>query len=123
MIVHTTRVPLIAGTHPACLALTEALRTRLLGPEFALSFVKLVEGRPPAAGEGPLYEGLHLDSHPQLTDSTELLRLLVNLSRHRRRFRYAVTDRWQLAEQGVRAARRRVSTRSGSSPARSRTWA
>ena len=79
------------------------MRERLAAPAFSLSFVKLAVGMPPTETEGPLYEGPHLDSHPALTDSTELLRLLVNLSEHPRRFLYAVTDRWDL---GVRSGRR-----------------
>jgi hypothetical protein len=90
------------GSHPASIELAERLRE----PRFELSFYKLAVGDLPAADEGPLYEGLHLDSHPDLTPSRELLRVLVNLSAHPRRFRYAVADRWQLAERGVRIGRR-----------------
>lgn len=57
----------------------------------------LAVGRPPSTEDGPFAEVPHLDSHPELTESTELLRLLVNLSRHPRRFLYALTDRRRLA--------------------------
>jgi hypothetical protein len=101
------------GTHPACLHLSRALREQTLGRleeeadlSFSLSFLKLAVGMAPAAEEGPMYEGPHLDSHPGLEGSVELLRLLVNLSAHPRRFLYAATDRWRLAEEGVPHGRR-----------------
>lgn len=101
------------GTHPACIELADVLQAELLEElerahriEFALSFYKLALGAPPDADEGPFYEGCHLDTHPDLTDSSELLRLLVNLSIHPRRFLYAATDRWRLADGGVGYGRR-----------------
>jgi hypothetical protein len=101
------------ATHPACLELAGQLHRRMLddlesqhGLQFALSFYKLAQGTPPKAGEGPFYEGPHLDTHPALTESVELLRLLVNLSSHPRRFLYTADDRWLLAQQGVRYGRR-----------------
>lgn len=101
-------------SHPSCLALALALRRELLAEfertaqvEFRLSFFKLAEGRPPTATEGPFYEAPHLDTHPQLSRSTELLRLLVNLSHRPRRFLYVAADRWALAERGVSYGRRR----------------
>jgi hypothetical protein len=66
----------------------------------------VAEGDPPEADEGPFHERPHLDTHPELSGSLELLRLLVNLSAYPRRFLYAATDRWRLAEQGVRYGRR-----------------
>lgn len=100
-------------THPACIELADVLRAELLaelerarGLDFALSFYKLALGAPPNADDGPFYEGCHLDTHPELTDSSELLRLLVNLSVHPRRFLYAATDRWRLADDGVGYGRR-----------------
>jgi hypothetical protein len=94
-----------AASHPAALALADALRERIDAAPFSLSFYKLAEGRPPAADEGPFYDGPHLDSHPQLTGSHELLRVLVNLSERPRRFAYAVTDRWELQARGVPTGR------------------
>lgn len=101
------------ATHPACVELAASLHEKMLlhlelehGLEFALSFYKLAEGSPPRADEGPFYEGPHLDTHPALTESVELLRLLVNLSEYPRRFLYATSDRWTLAVQGVRYGRR-----------------
>jgi hypothetical protein len=98
---------------PACVELAMTLHSHLLaglerssGLEFRLSFFKLGVGPPPTVDEGPLYEGPHLDSHPGLTESTELLRLLVNLSEHPRRFLYCPIDRWQLAALGVACGRR-----------------
>jgi hypothetical protein len=101
------------NVHADCLALAEGLRRELLvdvereqGLNFDLSFFKIAIGRPPTADEGVFYEGPHLDSHPGLSDSVELLRLLVNLSECPRRFVYAATDRWQLQRAGVPVARR-----------------
>lgn len=99
--------------HPACHWLAGGLRATLLAPveqreglEFSLSFLKLAEGEPPAVENGPLYEGPHLDTHPQLSESIELTRLLVNLSRYPRRFLYGLDDRWRLTELGVDYGRR-----------------
>jgi hypothetical protein len=77
------------AAHPACVGLAEALQRRLHADGFELSFYKLALGAPPP-------EPPHLDSHPELTGDAELLRLLVNLSPHPRRFLYAATDRWRL---------------------------
>jgi hypothetical protein len=100
-------------THPACLELARRLHKQMLSElereqdlEFVLSFYKLAEGTPPPTdNEGPFYEGPHLDTHPELTETTELLRLLVNLSEYPRRFLYAASDRWQLQQQGLRHRR------------------
>ncbi|HEX6753970.1 MAG TPA: hypothetical protein VF093_10350 [Solirubrobacterales bacterium] len=102
-----------AGRHPACLRLSRKLQEQTLCPleeadgiSFGLSFLKLAIGDPPAEREGPLYEGPHLDSHPGLTESVELLRLLLNLSVHPRRFLFATNDRWGLEAAGVPYGRR-----------------
>lgn len=101
-----------AASHPACLELAETVRSRLLADterrhelEFRFSFYKLAEGVPPSADQGPLFEGPHLDSHPALTDSTELLRLLVNLSEYPRRFLYCCVDRSALSARGIPCGR------------------
>jgi hypothetical protein len=92
-------------THPACLDLVDVVRQRMLDKDeqsaFELSFLKLAVGVPPTEQEGPLFEGPHLDTHPGLTDSSELLRLLVNFSRSPRRFAYSECDRWWLSEQDI----------------------
>mgnify|MGYP003576957695 CR=1 FL=1 len=96
------------AAHRACCRLADDLHASLLAPveereglEFSLSFLKLAEGEPPVMEDGPLYEGPHLDTHPQLSESTELTRLLLNLSRYPRRFLYGLDDRWRLAELGI----------------------
>jgi hypothetical protein len=70
------------SSHPASVGLADDLRRRLHADGFDLSFYKFVEGAPP--DEPP-----HLDTHPDLTAGKALLRLLVNLSAHPRRFLYA----------------------------------
>jgi hypothetical protein len=97
-----------ARSHPHCQALADALRRRLLpgAEDFGLSFYKLAEGRPPEADDGVFSEAPHLDTHPELHGSRELLRLLVNLSRWPRRFVFAATDRWQLEREGIGVPRR-----------------
>lgn len=101
------------AAHPACHWLADGLHASLLAPveereglEFSLSFLKLAEGEPPVVEDGPFYEGPHLDTHPQLSDSMELTRLLVNLSRYPRRFLYGLDDRWRLTELGIDYGRR-----------------
>jgi hypothetical protein len=77
------------------------------GATFSFSFAKATEGRPPQASEGALYDGFHLDTHPEITgdDGPELLRVLVNLSPRPRVFTYARIDRFGLRERGAEVAR------------------
>jgi hypothetical protein len=93
---------------PASVALVERVRQHVvrpieadLGVAFELSFVKLARGRPPRASQGVFFEGPHLDSHPDLAPGAELLRILVNLGSHRRRFQYFLTDVYALQAAGV----------------------
>jgi hypothetical protein len=97
---------------PASAALVERLRQHVvrpletdLGVAFELSFVKLACGRLPHASQGVFHEGPHLDSHPGLAHGTELLRILVNLGSHRRRFQYFLTDVYALQAAGVAVGR------------------
>lgn len=96
--------------YPRCLKLAAAVRHFAEleeGPAgFELSFLKYARGCVPVTDEGPLHEGLHLDTHPALSGARELHRVLVNLSTRPRRFRYAVVDRWALSERGVAYGRR-----------------
>lgn len=83
-----------------------ASEARRWAAEFHFSFLKAHQGTPPEASEGVYYEGLHLDSHPALSDGIELLRVLVNLSRAPRHFRFADTDCFELARLGVPVGKR-----------------
>ncbi len=71
------------------------------GHDFDFSFCKVCSARSSCDSEGVHYEGMHLDTHPKLVDSHELLRMLFNFSEHPRQFRYARTDRHELAQRGV----------------------
>jgi len=72
---------------------------------FSLSFAKIATGSPPKKDRGIFYEGCHLDSHPGLTEDTELLRVLINLSHTHRVFQFARTDHFALKAQGVETGR------------------
>ena len=80
---------------------------RCRGSEFELSFLKAAEGNAQPSTEGPLFDGFHLDTHPELlTDSSrELLRVLVNLSCRPRTLRFLTAPRWELAEEGCDVSR------------------
>lgn len=69
---------------------------------YELSFFKAADGAPPLKAEGVHFDGFHLDTHPQVTgaDDAELARVLINLAPTPRRFRYALTDRFELAGLG-----------------------
>lgn len=71
------------------------------GFAFDFSFLKGHCGEPPEAEEGVYFEGPHLDSHPALGEGTELLRVLVNLARTPRLFKYYETDSFELEGMGV----------------------
>ena len=51
------------------------------------------------------HEGFHLDSHPALSESRELVRVLVNLSTHPREFAYCETHWWELVGYGISVGR------------------
>ena len=59
------------------------------GADFALSFLKAADGRPPRASEGVHYGGYHVDTHADERPGAELLRVLVNLGPQPRFVRYA----------------------------------
>jgi hypothetical protein len=88
---------------PLASRLDELLRDRLVEPGFSLSFLKAAEGPPPEVDAGVHYDGFHLDTHPELTDDSgpELARILVNLAPFPRSFRFAKTDRFELARRGL----------------------
>jgi hypothetical protein len=51
--------------------------------------------------QGVHYEGLHIDTHPDLGAETDLLRVLVNLGESPRRFRFGDATRIELARSGL----------------------
>jgi hypothetical protein len=86
----------------ATAALLEALRHEVVDPvghcrqtRFGFSFIKATDGRPPKVDAGVLFDGLHLDTHPEIEEDggPELLRVLLNLSPHPRTFRFGAADR------------------------------
>jgi hypothetical protein len=94
---------------PAAVELDRQVRAEFVEPiaretqrRYALSFLKTLEGAPPDALEGVLHAGYHLDTHPDITEEhgPELARILINLASTPRRFRFAQTDRFLLAEHG-----------------------
>jgi hypothetical protein len=74
---------------------------------YELSFFKAAAGAPPPRSEGVHFDGFHLDTHPEVTGEgdAELARVLINLATTPRRFRYALTDRFELARLGRGVAR------------------
>lgn len=97
---------------PRARALVEELRRTIVTPvgdrhgvDFSFSFMKVGVGQAPSADEGVHYEGHHLDTHPDLDEDVELLRVLINLSIEPRTFVYAQTDRWRLEASGVAVGR------------------
>jgi hypothetical protein len=68
---------------------------------FEFSFLKIARGKPPVTDEGVYYSGFHLDSHPALSESRELLRVLVNLSTQPREFAYCETHWQELVGYGI----------------------
>ena len=98
---------------PASSGLAARLRDEAVAPEgrasgrdYSLSFLKVAAGRPPESSEGVHYDGFHLDTHPEVDGGgPELARLLFNLADAPRRFRYAATDRFELARRGYEVPR------------------
>src|SRR5262245_57723732 len=68
---------------------------------FRHSFCKAYRGPVVSAAEGVHYEGLHIDTHPELTDSTDLLRILINVAPTARCFRFGDATRVELARAGL----------------------
>ncbi|HYG50870.1 MAG TPA: hypothetical protein VD905_08195 [Flavobacteriales bacterium] len=81
--------------------LQDDITSRQETSDFIFSFCKVCKGQSTADQEGVHYEGMHLDTHPDLKDNNELLRMLFNFSEHPRQFRYALTDRHELLDQGI----------------------
>jgi hypothetical protein len=99
---------------PAARRLANQLDRELVDPvgacrrvKFSLSFLKAVEGHPPATTEGPLFAGFHLDTHPDIAsdDGPELIRVLVNLAQWPRTVRFVCADRFELAAAGLHLPR------------------
>lgn len=82
-----------------------ALNENIYGHPFEFSFLKIAHGKPPAMDEGVYYPGFHLDSHPALSESRELLRVLVNVSTQPREFAYCETDWRDLVGYGIPVGR------------------
>jgi len=74
--------------------------------DFQFSFCKACKGRSASDAEGVHYEGMHLDTHPDITDEKELLRLLFNFFPRRRQFHFAHADRRSLQQQGLELDRK-----------------
>jgi hypothetical protein len=91
---------------PLSTQLLALLESGIVPCDFTFSFLKGHAGTPPIAQEGVYFEGPHLDSHPALGDSIELLRVLVNLSPHSRKFKYFLTDSFELEKRGIPIGKR-----------------
>jgi hypothetical protein len=68
---------------------------------FRFSFCKVYSGPVLKEDEGVHYEGLHIDTHPGLDDTTDLLRVLINVDEQDRRFRFVDATRGELARLGL----------------------
>jgi hypothetical protein len=97
---------------PCCAVLLQYVRSALVQPlesllkvKLAFSFIKYAAGMPPPSAEGVFYEGEHLDSHPGLQNDLELFRVLFNVARTTRLFRYRETDSRELLRQGISTGR------------------
>jgi hypothetical protein len=94
--------------HPAASQLKAELYDQVVAPiaqrhraNFEFSFFKAAEGQPPSAAEGVHYGGYHVDTHAGDHSGLELLRVLLNVHSHLRRFRFAAVDRFELARRGA----------------------
>jgi len=74
---------------------------------FRFSFCKGYAGPVLAEAAGVHYEGLHVDTHPDVAAGTDLLRVLVNVDTSARRFRYGDATRVELSRAGLYADRTR----------------
>jgi len=93
---------------PAVAELHRLLCERVVEPGYSLSFFKTTVGIAPDASEGVHFDGFHLDTHPDIRSDDqgmELARLLINLAPTPRAFRYAATDRFELARRGFEVPR------------------
>jgi hypothetical protein len=96
------------NSFPAAWQLWDALHAniaqqfdRLFSVHFRHSFCKAYSGPVISEAEGVHYEGLHIDTHPDLSESTDLLRILINATTTDRRFRFADASRVELAQAGL----------------------
>jgi len=69
--------------------------------EFQPSFCEAYRGPVIREAEGVHFEGLHIDTHPKLDATTDLLRVLINVGDAQRRFRFGDATRVELAEAGL----------------------
>jgi hypothetical protein len=72
-----------------------------IGAAFSFSFCKAYSGPVITEAGGVHYEGLHVDTHPGLTDTTDLLRVLINVGDSDRCFRFGDATRVELARAGL----------------------
>ena len=93
---------------PATWQLSDALYQDVVRPiadrelaDFRFSFCKAYSGPVLRETEGVHYEGLHIDTHPGLTESTDLLRVLINVGERERRFRFGDATRIELERDGL----------------------
>lgn len=71
------------------------------GARFQFSFCKGYSGPVVSEAQGVHYEGLHIDTHPDLTDQADLLRILINVDSQQRRFRFGDATRVELDAAGL----------------------
>ena len=69
--------------------------------DFRFSFCKAYSGPVRRETEGVHYEGLHIDTHPDLSENGDLLRVLINVGTTERRFRFGEATRVELAQAGL----------------------
>jgi hypothetical protein len=74
---------------------------------FAFSFCKAYSGPVIKEAAGVHHEGLHIDTHPALTETTDLLRVLINVDASARCFRFGDVTRLELASSGLYSDRTR----------------
>lgn len=72
---------------------------------FEFSFCKAYCGPVIREAAGVHFEGLHLDTHPTLTQVTDLRRILINVDSSPRRFRFGDITRVELASAGLHTDR------------------
>jgi hypothetical protein len=94
--------------YPSAWLLCEALEVGVArtvgqpyGALFDFSFCKAYSGPVITEAAGVHYEGLHIDTHPALTETTDLLRILINVDTSPRRFKFGDITRMELASSGL----------------------
>ncbi len=93
---------------PAAWKLWDVLRRDIATPierqadtNFRASFCKAYAGPVVKEAEGVHFEGLHIDTHPELRDGADLLRILINVGDTDRRFRFGDATRVELHRAGL----------------------